>query len=470
MSALVRSLSDVPEEGSVQVAQANSPYSSNPASSSTTTLNASSTAPISSSNPGSSSATASRPSGSKNRTPSIRTLGRASTEIAPTPSSSGSVKRTSSSSSTSGPSSSSKTRKPSSSSVPPSSSSSSFQRIKTIPTLPHDKNAEPVPSTAMHWSRAPTYGTVPQRTMRAHTMTLVENTAWLFGGNDDKEVNKDMRDMYCFDIETMQWTIRETTGDIPPLCRAHTTTLVDKKLVVFGGGHGMHYYDKVYVLDTLTRTWSQPPISGTRPTPRRAHSAVLYAGKIWVFGGGTGLHALNDVWTLDVSAGSGKWRWEEVKTTGRTPKNRGYHTANLVGNLMVVVGGSDGKDFFTDVWCLDLDARHWSQVTLLSSKYKRIAHSATQVGSFLFITGGFNGEEYCSEVLPFNLVSLIYEPRIAVGKPPSGRGYHATILADSRLFLFGGFDGNTAYDDVYILDLAAGAYLPQVTSFSVELA
>jgi len=70
-------------------------------------------------------------------------------------------------------------------------------------------------------------------------------------------------------------------------------------------------------------------------------------------------------------------------------------------------------------------------------------------------------------ILP--LVSLQYEPRprLVLGKPPSPRGYHEAVLADSRLFLFGGFNGYTAFDDVSILDLAAGAYLPQVTSFTM---
>lgn len=120
-----------------------------------------------------------------------------------------------------------------------------------------------------------------------------------------------------------------------------------------------------------------------------------------------------------------------------------------------------------------------------SVKHRRIAHSATQVGSYLFVIGGHNSSDYCSEVLLFNLgastpfisrivfdlcfiVSLQYEQRPVLGKAPSGRGYHATILADSRIFLFGGSNGNTTHDDVYILDLAAGAYLPQVTSFNVE--
>ena len=66
-------------------------------------------------------------------------------------------------------------------------------------------------------------------------------------------------------------------------------------------------------------------------------------------------------------------------------------------------------------------------------------------------------------------MSLQYEarPRLVLGRQPSPRGYHEAILADSRLFVFGGFNGFTPFDDVHILDLAAGAYLPQVTTFTM---
>ena len=38
------------------------------------------------------------------------------------------------------------------------------------------------------------------RNMRAHTVTLVDNVAWLFGGCDDKGCWKDI---YCFDTGTL---------------------------------------------------------------------------------------------------------------------------------------------------------------------------------------------------------------------------------------------------------------------------
>lgn len=48
-------------------------------------------------------------------------------------------------------------------------------------------------------------------------------------------------------------------------------------------------------------------------------------------------------------------RWECVQVEGKKkPGPRGYHTANLVGNVMIVMGGSDGRECFSDIWCLDL--------------------------------------------------------------------------------------------------------------------
>ncbi|KAJ3514947.1 hypothetical protein NLJ89_g2062 [Agrocybe chaxingu] len=137
---------------------------------------------------------------------------------------------------------------------------------------------------------------------------------------------------------------------------------------------------------------------------------------------------------------------------------------------MVIIGGSDSKECFTDVWCLNLDTLVWTSTMKPGQpSHKRLAHTATQVGSYIFVMGGHTSTEYVSELLLYDLVSLQYElrPHMVLGKPPSARGYHETILADSRLFLFGGFNGYTAFDDVHILDLAAGAYLPQVTSFSM---
>ena len=131
------------------------------------------------------------------------------------------------------------------------------------------------------------------------------------------------------------------------------------------------------------------------------------------------------------------------------------------------------------------DTLLWSLIKL-GENYKRLSHTATQVGSYLFIFGGHDGSSYMADLLLFNLgasylppdpsasshrpaVSLQYEPRQIGGKAPSTRGYHAACLADSRLFIFGGFNGGEVFDDVHVLDLAGAAYLPQVTSFRIDV-
>jgi len=70
-------------------------------------------------------------------------------------------------------------------------------RMRSTPRLVYDKDAEAAPSTGMYWSRAPVFGTIPNRSMRAHSVTLVDNVMWLFGGCDEHE---SWRDIYCLDV------------------------------------------------------------------------------------------------------------------------------------------------------------------------------------------------------------------------------------------------------------------------------
>jgi Rab9 effector protein with kelch motifs len=101
----------------------------------------------------------------------------------------------------------------------------STQKIRNTPRLAHDYEIESAAATMMYWSRAPVYGAIPMRSMRAHSVTLVDSVAWLFGGCDDKGCWKDI---YCFDtgalallmvevpfIRTRPWTNRNNAMEPP---------------------------------------------------------------------------------------------------------------------------------------------------------------------------------------------------------------------------------------------------------------
>ncbi|KAK4193439.1 Tip elongation aberrant protein 1 [Podospora australis] len=357
----------------------------------------------------------------------------------------------------------------------------------SFPPLADPRTAPDVlaaPSSGMYWSKAPVSG-APHTALRAHTTTLVGSNVYVFGGCDSRAC---FNELYVLDADAFHWSTPHVAGDIPVPLRAMTCTAVGKKLVIFGGGDGPAYYNDVYVLDTVNFRWSKPRILGDKmPSKRRAHTACLYKNGIYVFGGGDGVRALNDIWRLDVSDIT-KMSWKLVSspspsaegkspnpngstgTSGRDhrPKARGYHTANMVGSKLIIYGGSDGGECFNDVWVYDVETHTWKNVNIPVT-YRRLSHTATIVGSYLFVIGGHDGNEYSNDVLLLNLVTMSWDRRKVYGLPPSGRGYHGTILHDSRLLMIGGFDGSEVFGDVWILELAVHAYYSQISHFTIEV-
>lgn len=266
----------------------------------------------------------------------------------------------------------------------------------------------------------------------------------------------------------MCWSKPRVNGDVPSPRRAHSATMIDRRLYVFGGGDGPQYYSDLYCFDTVSLKWSKPEVYGSEhPTPRRAHSANYWNGHIVIFGGGNGIGALADVWMLDVRSHT-RLEWKKLTCTGKTPIGRGYHTGNIVDDKLIIIGGSDGHMSFNDIHILRLDTQVWYQVRT-DEVHCRVGHSSTQVGSYLFVFGGHDSVGYSNEILTLNLVNLQWENRKVCGSKPKGRGYHQAWLCDSRLFVHAGFDGVQIFDDLYFLDLAACSYLPQITQFSVVL-
>jgi hypothetical protein len=69
---------------------------------------------------------------------------------------------------------------------------SSSARVRLLPHLPHFKDTEIAPTVQMYWSKAPVWGSMPNHGMRAHSVTLVDSVAWIFGGCDERGCWKDL--------------------------------------------------------------------------------------------------------------------------------------------------------------------------------------------------------------------------------------------------------------------------------------
>jgi hypothetical protein len=56
-----------------------------------------------------------------------------------------------------------------------------------------------------------------------------------------------------------------------------------------------------------------------------------------------------------------KMSWDVVKTSGVPPSARGYHTANVADDgKILVLGGSDGKECFSDLFSFDPSSLEFS--------------------------------------------------------------------------------------------------------------
>ena len=103
------------------------------------------------------------------------------------------------------------------------------------------------------------------------------------------------------------------------------------------------------------------------PSPRGAHSATLIDGKLWVFGGygGTGYarRDFNDLHALD--AATSAWvpvESEEAPITGTPPQPRSGHVGVPIKQTLLIVGGWSGLDTYADAFLFDTETRAWSAV------------------------------------------------------------------------------------------------------------
>jgi Rab9 effector protein with kelch motifs len=152
-------------------------------------------------------------------------------------------------------------------------------------------------------------------------------------------------------VETFFWYKPNVTGDIPGPRKAHSTSLVNNCLYVFGGGDAENYFEDLYVLDVITHHWTKPETKGDVPGPRRAHTATVVGNKIWIFGGGDGKAPLDATYALDTE----NMTWAELKSNADAlfPDARGYHSACMVDTKIAYFGGSDMEECFSDMVVLD---------------------------------------------------------------------------------------------------------------------
>ncbi|XP_029351156.1 host cell factor 2 [Echeneis naucrates] len=231
-----------------------------------------------------------------------------------------------------------------------------------------------------------------------HSFTLVGSKCYLFGGlanvSEDPNGNtpRYLGDLYELELQSVSgargWSIPDTKGGGPSARESHSSVVYEglssPKLYIYGGMQGRRL-DDIWQLDLDTMVWSVPQTTGSVPLPRSLHSANVIGNKMYVFGGwipfsasdehnpiGTKWICSNSLNVLNLDTMTwknlGPEEQDDIESQLQSqgpqsddpyacrPRARAGHCATTVGSRLYIWSGRDGfrKSWNYQVCCKDL--------------------------------------------------------------------------------------------------------------------
>jgi len=152
---------------------------------------------------------------------------------------------------------------------------------------------------SMKWSIVETTGKAP-RPRGGHSVTLLGEKLYVFGGED--VARRPLNDFYVLHLETLEWTNLSSVTNAPAARSAHVSmSFMDRYLLFFGGGSVASCFDDLFVFDTERMRWHSAPVKGRKPSPRAGHAGAILHGRWYIVGGGNNASGCTDMAYLDLS-------------------------------------------------------------------------------------------------------------------------------------------------------------------------
>ena len=93
----------------------------------------------------------------------------------------------------------------------------------------------------------------------------------------------------------------KTTGHAPGPCNMHSSDLFEDKIYVFRGGDGRDYLNDLHTLEVPSLQWQVViPGNNCKPSQRANHSSTILGKKLFIFGGWDGSKRLNDLFVFEI--------------------------------------------------------------------------------------------------------------------------------------------------------------------------
>ncbi|CAN6297144.1 unnamed protein product [Urochloa humidicola] len=209
------------------------------------------------------------------------------------------------------------------------------------------------------WSEMTGFGDLPSPREFAAASAIGNRKIVMYGGWDGK---KWLSDVYIMDTMSLEWTELAVTGSVPPPRCGHSATMIEKRLLIFGGRGGagpimgdLWALKGITEEDNETPGWTQLKLPGQSPAPRCGHSVTSGGPYLLLFGGhGTGgwLSRYDVYYNECIILDRVSVQWKRLPTSNEPPPPRAYHSMNSIGSRFLLFGGFDGKNTFGDLWWL----------------------------------------------------------------------------------------------------------------------
>ncbi|KAI5812842.1 hypothetical protein BZA77DRAFT_133551 [Pyronema omphalodes] len=263
-----------------------------------------------------------------------------------------------------------------------------------------------------------------------------------------------------------------TTSEGPGPRVGHASLLVGNAFIVFGGDTKLDERDvldeTLYLLNTSTRQWSRASPHGHRPSGRYGHTLNILGSKLYIFGGQVDTVFFNDLVAFDLNTlqhvGS-KW---EVLASGDgadIPASRTNHTMITFEDKLYLFGGTNGVEWFNDVWSYNPKTNLWTQLDCIGYiPSPREGHAAALVNDVMYIFGGRSSEGLdLGDLAAFRISSRRWYTFQNMGPSPSPRSGHTMTTVNNKIIVLGGEPSVPSKSQeelqmVYVLDTAKIRY------------
>ncbi|XP_076304049.1 scruin like at the midline isoform X2 [Tachypleus tridentatus] len=219
-------------------------------------------------------------------------------------------------------------------------------------------------------------------------------------------------------------------------------------------------FKELWKFNLTSKVWTKLHTKGNMPSQLASHAAVLIGNKLLVYGG-TGVPfgstSSNDLHVCDLST----LEWSHLKTTGTPPKPLYGQGVALYKEALYVVGGTSGYEYTMEIHKLDLHEKEWKLLPAKTTPESRYRHEIAVDDERIYVFGG--GTATCSfdlEKIPaYNLKKEQWELLQTSSDSSAENGYpmprrcHGCVQRGNEVYICGGINVYTILSDLWCLRL-----------------